>query len=56
MGFVFGPCFVVQYLVSFLILQSQRELVALLLLPFDAMLLLVFCVSSSRCSGLVCSV
>ena len=34
-GSVFGPCFVVQYLVSFVVLQSSRwggELVALLLL------------------------
>ena len=23
-GFVFGPCFVVQYLVSFIVLQSSR--------------------------------
>ena len=34
--FVFGPCFVMQYLVSILVLQSSRrgrELVALLCLP-----------------------
>ena len=68
----FGPCLVMQYLVSILVLQSshnhlaeedlaiirlrKRELVALLYLLLVAMRLFVFCVSSSRCHKLVYSV
>ena len=56
--FVFGPCFVVQYLVPFLVLQSIRWGRERWLLKnrFNVMGLLVLCVSSSRCNGLVCSV
>ena len=43
---MFYPCFIMQYLVSFLIVyqlvEEERELVAL------------FCVSSSRCHGVIC--
>ena len=38
-----------------IILTRKRELVALLLLSY-ALLILMFCGSSSRCRGLVCSV
>ena len=65
--FVFGPCFVVQNLVSFLVLQSsrlvrerererERERDGCLKIAFNVMGLLVPCVSSSRCNRLVCSV
>ena len=57
--FVFGPCFVVQYLVSFLVLQSShwgRERDGCFKIAFNVLGLLVLCVSSSRCNGLVCSV
>ena len=51
--FVFGPCFVVQYLVSFLVLQSSRwgRERLLLKIAFNVMGLLVLCVSSSRCNA-----
>ena len=55
---VFGHCFVVQHLVSFLVLQSScwgRER-WLLKIAFNVMGLLVLCGSSSGCNGLVCSV
>ena len=42
------------YLVSFVVLQ-KRELVALLHLPSCWHVVIGFCVSSSRCRGLVCS-
>ena len=56
--FVFGPWFVVQYLVSFLVLQLSRweERDGCLKIAFKVMGLLVLCVSSSRSNGLVCSV
>ena len=59
--FVFGPCFVVQYLVSFLVLKSsrwgrERERNGCLKIAFNVIGLLVLCVSSSRCNGLVCTV
>ena len=59
---VFGPCSVVPYLVSFLVLQSsrwgrERERERWLLKnAFNVMILLVLCVSSSRCNGLIYSV
>ena len=59
MCFLFGPSFVVQYLVWFLVLQSfgwgSRELVALLEIHFDVTWPLVFCVSSSHNHGLIWS-
>ena len=53
--------FVVQNLVSFLVLQSsrwgrERERDGCLKIAFNVMGLLVLCVSSSRCNRLVCSV
>ena len=39
-----------------IILTGKRELVVLLLLSSDVLLLQMFCGSSSRCRGLVCSV
>ena len=56
--FVFGPCFVVQYLVAFLVLQSSRwgRERWLLKNAFNVMGLFVLYVSSSLCNGLVCSV
>ena len=57
---VFGPCFIVYHLVSFQDLQSTRRNRESCLLYFNCLLifswLLVFCVSNSRCRGLVCSV
>ena len=51
-SFVVGPCFVIQYFVSFLVLQSSQWGVFL-----SSMWLLVFCFSSSRrYRWLVCSV
>ena len=59
-GFVLGPCFVVRYFVSFLVLQSSRWERESWLLYFycflDAMWLLLFFASSSWYCGLVCSV
>ena len=60
--FVFGPCFVVQYLVSVIfsfaiISLGKRERERWLLKNcFNVMGLLGLCVSSSWCNGLVCSV
>ena len=57
-GFVFGPCFVMQYLVSYLVFQSSPRGRECWLLYFNCVLavvrLLVFCVSSLFCPGLVC--
>ena len=55
---IFGPCFVVQYLVPFLVLQSSRwdRERWLPKTAFNIIGLLVLCVFSSRCNGLVCSV
>ena len=56
---VFGPCFDMQYLVSFLVLKSSSCGRESCLLYFNChvgamwLLVLVFCVSSSRCYGLV---
>ena len=59
LGFVFGPYFVVEYFVSFLVLQSPRRGRESRLLYFKCVLAvvrqLVPCVSSSRCHGLVCN-
>ena len=57
---VFSPCFVLQYLVYFLVLQSSSEEERAGCFNSNCLLyimwLLVFCVSSSRCRGLVCCV
>ena len=53
-GFVFGPCFVTQYLIAFLILTIILELIAYYTCMHAVALLLVFNISSSRCCGLVC--
>ena len=50
-----GPCFVVQYFVSLLVLQSS-VFVALDCCVLNVMSLLLFFDSSSRCHGLICSV
>ena len=53
---MFGPCFVIQFLVSWFCNHldgEERELVALLYLSG---VLLLFSGFSSRCRGLVCSV
>ena len=52
-GAVVDPCFIMQYLVSFLVLLRKRELVALFCVLAIAWLS-VISVSSSRCRGLVC--
>ena len=52
--FVFGPCFVMQYLVSFIVYNHlplrRRELVVVL----ASVWLLMLCVSSLGCRGLAC--
>ena len=63
MFFVFGPCFVIQYLVSFLVFQSsycERESWLLYFNSIPAVLwllvrlyVIMFCVSSSQCHGLI---
>ena len=63
---MFGPCFVMQYLVSFLVLQSSRGYIVLLMHMWlkvvstssvvGDMWLKVLCVSSSRCHAVVFSV
>ena len=53
---VSGPCFVMQYLVSFLVLQSSRGRREDWLLYFDIVFWMLSCVSSSWCRGLVNSV
>ena len=49
--FLFGPCFVAQYLVSFLVLLLCYMYKCLL----GVVLLLVFCDTSTQCGGFVCS-
>ena len=59
-SFMLGPCFVMQCLVSFLVLQSSCQEREGWLLYFycllDVIRLLLFFVSSSQCRRLVCSV
>ena len=60
MGSVFGPCFLMQYLVSVLssfaiILMEKRELVALLNCLPIMFVTVTACVSSSWCGGLICT-
>ena len=59
-GFVFGPCFVIQYFVSFLCCNHLYWEKEIWLLYFncvpDVLWLLVFCRASSRYHVLVCSV
>ena len=58
-GFCVGLCFGMYYFMFFLLLQSWRERESCLLCFYclsDVLLLLMFCGSSSRCRGLVCSV
>ena len=52
-GLVFGPCFVMQCLVSFLVLHHLAGEEGCL---HGAMCSLILCVSSSWCGGLVCLV
>ena len=54
MGFVFGPCFVVQYVVSLSSCWGGENWLLLLNCLSDVMWLLWFCASSSWCRGLVC--
>ena len=60
MSIVFSTGFVMQHYVPFLVLQSSQCGKESLLLYFHcllaAILLIVLCVSSSHCCGLVCSV
>ena len=54
-GVVLGNCFVVLFSVSVTVLQS-RELLALLHCVLTVVWFSVFCVSSTQCIGLVCSI
>ena len=53
---MFDPCFVMQYLVSFLFCNHFAEVEVYFYCLPGALLLLVFSGSSSLCRGLVCSV
>ena len=52
---MFDSCFVMQYLVPFLVLQSRKLVVLPLLSSWCLLAVLVFCGSFSWCRGLVCS-
>ena len=55
-GLCVGLCFGMHYFVSFLVLHSSESWLLCFYCLFGVLLLLMFCNSSSRCIGLVCSV